>query len=226
MTAVWPSEGTNPAIHGGVGGHTSRRTGQMPVPSRRQDGIVLIVALIVMVALSLAGVALVRSVDTTTAVVGNLAFRQAALLPANLAVEEASAALFKDVAKTGVALIADKTADLPAQNYFASFQPEDPTKYPHGVPDQLKQLKNYTLPRVLYADKDNYFEVRYMIERSCTGAGPALPGNCDMMAPKQVPGTTVGEGAPPVLPQIPFYRLTVRVDGPKNTTAFLQAMLR
>jgi hypothetical protein len=47
-----------------------------------------------------------------------------------------------------------------------------------------------------------------------------------MMPPKQSPGTTVGDAAQPVLAQIPFYRVTVRVDGPRNTTTFLQAMLR
>ena len=41
----------------------------------RQHGVVLFIALIVMVALSLAAIALIRSVDTTNAVVGNLAFR-------------------------------------------------------------------------------------------------------------------------------------------------------
>ena len=190
---------------------------------RRQDGIVLFIALIVMVALSLAGVALVRSVETTTAVVGNLAFRQAALLPANLAVEEAAAALFKDAAKTGVPTITDKANDLPAQNYFASRQPGEDAR---GVPLKLQKKANFDLPRILYADKDKYFEVRYMIERSCMAAGPATVGNCDMMPPKQGAGTTVGDTAPPSLPQIPFYRLSVRVDGPQNTTAFLQAMLR
>jgi len=70
----------------------------LPVASHRlrppagQRGIVLVIALIVMVALSLAGIALMRSVETSTAVVGNLAFTQASALPANLAVEEAVAA--------------------------------------------------------------------------------------------------------------------------------------
>ena len=188
-----------------------------------QRGIVLIIALIVMVALSFAGVALVRAVETTTAVVGNLAFRQAAISPANLAVETATAALFADAAPGGVALIADKTNNLPAQNYYASRQPGEDVR---GIPVQLQKKANYTLPRILYADAAQYFEVRYVIERSCIAAGPATPGNCDMMPPKQGTGTTVGDTAPPALPQIPFYRLTVRVDGPKNTTAFLQAMLR
>src|SRR4030081_2225685 len=65
-------------------------------PPARQHGVVLFVALIVMVALSLAAIALIRSVDTTTTVIGNLAFRQASILPANMAVEEAAAALFSD----------------------------------------------------------------------------------------------------------------------------------
>lgn len=197
-----------------------------PIPApygRRQRGIVLIVALIVMVALSLAGVALVRSVETTTAVVGNLAFRQAALLPANLAVEEASAALFKDVANNGIALIADPNNDMTAQNYFATRQAGEDAR---GVPLQLQKKQNFALPRILYADPDQYFEVRYIIERTCIAAGPATVDTCDMLPPKQSPAGTSNELEQAPLPQIPFYRLTVRVDGPKNTTAFLQTMLR
>ena len=93
-----------------------------PMPARalrRQRGIVLIIALVVMVAMALAGVALVRSVDTTTSVVGNLAFRQASILPSNLAVEHAVAALFESN------VIADREADLVAQSYFAKQQPGD-----------------------------------------------------------------------------------------------------
>src|SRR5947208_3829154 len=147
-----------------------------------EHGIVLIIALIVMVALSFAGVALVRAVETTTAVVGNLAFRQAAISPANLAVETATAALFADAAPGGAALIVDKTNNLPAQNYYASRKPGEDVR---GIPVQLQKKANYPLPRILYADAAQYFEVRYVIERSCIAAGPATPGNCDMMPPKQ-----------------------------------------
>ena len=190
---------------------------------RAERGLVLLLALIVMAAMSLASVALVRSVDTTTAVAGNLALRQAALLPANLAVEEASAALFDDDAPTGVATIVDRSADLPAQNYFASLQAGSDAR---GIPLRLQKKANFNLPRVLYADADQYFEVRYVIERTCLAAGAATAGNCAVMPPEQNPGATVGDTAPLALPPIPYYRLTVRVDGPSNTTAFLQAMLR
>ena len=193
----------------------------LPALPGHQRGVVLFIALIVMVALSLAGVALVRSVDTTTSVVGNLAFRQAALLPANLAVEEASRALFKDAAIDGVAKIPDKTKDQSDESYFASRQAGEDVR---GVPKLLQKKANYTLPKVLDAGNGN--EVRYVIERICTAPGPAVIGNCDMMPPKQGVGTTIGDTAPPSLPQVPFYRVSVRVDGPQNTVTFLQAMLR
>jgi Tfp pilus assembly protein PilX len=51
-----------------------------PVP-RRQRGAILFIALIVLVAMSLAGIALMRSVDTNVLIAGNLAFRQSASRP-------------------------------------------------------------------------------------------------------------------------------------------------
>ena len=44
----------------------------------RQRGVVLFIALIVLVAMALAGIALVRSVDTGILVAGNIAFKQGA----------------------------------------------------------------------------------------------------------------------------------------------------
>ena len=62
---------------------------------RQQRGVVLFVALIAMVILSLAGVALVRSVDTSTGVAGNIAFRQASIAAVNDAIEHSVNAVFK-----------------------------------------------------------------------------------------------------------------------------------
>jgi type IV pilus assembly protein PilX len=47
------------------------------MPARKQRGIVLFFTLIAMVVMSLAAVALIRSVDTSTMIAGNLAFKQA-----------------------------------------------------------------------------------------------------------------------------------------------------
>jgi hypothetical protein len=46
-----------------------------------------------------------------------------------------------------------------------------------------------------------------------------------MLPPKVNPGDTLGDKTLS-LPTIPFYRVTIRVDGPQNTASFLQTMLR
>ena len=187
----------------------------------------MFVALIVMVGLSLAAIALIRSVDTTTTVIGNLAFRQASILPANLAIEEAAAALFQDadVAHTiRIPIIRD--SDLPAENYFASWQNSDDAR---GIPLQLQKRTAFTQTRMLVDTSmgpvANQTEVRYVIERMCLNAAPAGEANCDTIPPPGPFGTTIGD-ASITLPSSPYYRVTVRVDGPQNTASFVQAMLR
>ena len=56
----------------------------------RQGGTALFIALIMLVAMSIAAVSLVRSVDTTVTIAGNLAFQQAALQAADYGIEEAA----------------------------------------------------------------------------------------------------------------------------------------
>ncbi len=201
-------------------------------PIGRQQGVVLFIALIVMVAMSLAAIALIRSVDTTNVLIGNLAFRQSSILPANLAVEQAAAALFTDASPTGAPTI-DPTTDLPAENYYSTWQANDD---PRGVPKPL-QTKNdwgsFGLAKQL-SDTSTGINIRYVIERMCVAGAAGIqpsPQFCDMLPPKQNPGTTVHDcsvdpGGCPKLNPIPFYRVTIRVDGPQNSTSFLQAMLR
>ena len=188
-----------------------------PAFARRQRGVVMFVALIVLVAMALAALALIRSVDTTTAVVGNLGFRQASVLPSNAAVEEAVAALFE---KND---IADKTKHLAAQNYYATKQAGEDAR---GIPAQLQKKSSFSLGKVLKPDGGN--EVRYVIERMCFKEEVAAITHCDMTLPAEGRGTTIepGKDLSGALIQIPFYRLTVRVDGPRNTASFVQVMLR
>jgi hypothetical protein len=78
-----------------------------------ERGVVMFIALLVMVALSLAGIALIRSSDTATVVAGNLAFKQAAASAVDRSIEQAISALFDPVSSPGVPnpVIADKTVD-------------------------------------------------------------------------------------------------------------------
>jgi type IV pilus assembly protein PilX len=190
-------------------------------PRARQRGVVLFIALILMVALSLAAIALIRSVDTTNAVVGNLAFRLASILPANGSVEQAAAALFSDADIGNVVHIANHDANFPAENYYAFRQAGEDAR---GVPVQLQRQSNFTLPK-RFVDNTTGTNVAYVIERMCLAAGPATIGNCDLVPPKLNPGETIGDPAFK-LPSSPYYRVTVRVDGPQRTSSFVQAMLR
>lgn len=195
----------------------------------RQRGVVLFIALIVMVVMSLAALGLIRSIDTSTAVLNNLALRQAAILPASFAIEDAGVGLFTDM---GGPRIPDIRVDSLPQNYYATHNQGWDDQY--GVPGPLQTKKTaQLLARKFPADNEGNV-ITYVTERMCNPAAPQAPPAdgtagptwCDMGQPKQSPGTTVNQGAPLTLPQQVFYRVTIRVDGPQNTVSFLQGMLR
>ena len=200
------------------------RPARLAAPRARQQGVVMFIALIVMVALSLAAIALVRSVDTTNAVIGNLSFRMASILPGNLAVEKAAAALFKDADIANAIRIADLTADFAPENYYASRQVGEDAR---GIPAKLQKKSAYPFAVLTANDSatGQQTEIRYVIERMCTAAGPASVATCDLIPPKPSPGTTIGDEAF-AFPGSPFYRVTIRIDGPQNTASFLQATLK
>jgi type IV pilus assembly protein PilX len=194
-----------------------------------QRGVVLFIALLVMVALSLAGIALIRSADTATIVAGNLAFKQAAASAVDRSIEQAIQALFNPVAYPALPspAIADKQSDVRAQNYFASVRKKNGS-IPE-IPDELQSstafaeagLKTDLVP-VDAAGNKSY----YVIERMCANAGPAVAANCNLSSASlgADAGTQHYEGL--VRTGDAFYRVTVRVEGPRNTVAYAQAILR
>ena len=83
--------------------------------------------------------------------------------------------------------------------------------------------------------------ITYVTERMCNAASAVVPvavapaagpptarSWCDMLLPKQPPGTTINDPLAGVDFRQVYYRVTVRVDGPPGTNAvsFAQAMLR
>jgi hypothetical protein len=190
----------------------------------RQRGVVLFIALIAMVVLSLAGIGLMRSVDSGTGIVGNLAFRQATIAPVNHAIEQAVDTLYKSK------LIANPNLDDPGHRYFASLQGgEKPNSapaiiagpYPPSAYDSTFGVAGTT------TDPVTKLEVRSVIERVCDQAGPPTIATCDLMPPKVSKAGTDNEFDPPPLPPIPHYRVTIRIDWPNtNTVSFAQAFLR
>lgn len=174
----------------------------------KQRGVVLLIALIALVALTLAGIALVRSVDTGNVIAGNLAFKQAALQVSDTGTEAALTAL-TTITTTSL------DADIPGQ-YFATIQPVDA----NGVPTTI----NWTTVPV--ATPVSGYNVQYVIDRLCQGPTPVtdIQGKCFADAPlgggsKQAnaPVTTSASAV--------YYRVTVRVTGPRNTVSMVQTQL-
>ena len=202
---------------------------------RRQRGVVLFIALIAMVVLSLAGVALIRAVDTTGSVAGNIAFREAAAAATNLSLEKAVYSLFLSAVADPAHI--DPEFDNAANRYYYRLQLGEK---PNGVPALLDGT--YATVKAAYTSAlgapDIYpttkAEVRLVIERVCDPASPAPPLTvplklqyCDQLAPKMSLGKTSMKLIGPTLQPFPLYRATVRVDLPgTNSTAYAQAMFR
>jgi type IV pilus assembly protein PilX len=205
---------------------TKLTSARRPARALRQRGVVLFIALIAMVVLSLAGVALIRSVDTAGSVAGNIAFREASTTAVNLAVEQAVNWMFVSPFNVEV--------NTPAFHYYAQLQPGEK---PNGIPAVLSGTYTTMKGTYPFGAADVYpstkIEVRSVIERVCA-PGIALPMTfiqkvqyCDQLPPKVSVAKTSMKLKGPTLPPIPLYRVTVRVDVPgTNTTTYAQAMLR
>lgn len=197
----------------------TRLIGQAP---RRERGVVLFIALIVLVAMSLAAIALTRAVDTNTLIAGNLAFKQSALNAGDAAVDDARNWLvFGGV--SGGALEQDNAGGK--VGYYASWQDsfnvgtyewDDPTKATTMGVDAAGNT------------------VQYVIHRLCRTAGNVRDANVDCLK-FEAPGVAGTEGSSKgaaVYGGLPlggaliiYYRVTARVLGPRNTVSYVQAVM-
>jgi Tfp pilus assembly protein PilX len=170
----------------------------------RQAGASLIVVLIVLAVLLIGGIALLRSGEISALVAGNVAFKEAATQSGEVGISNAARAIDAMV---------DMDVDVP-RAYYATRQPEDAQGLPKGVDWAA-------VPAVTVGNG----KVQYVIERMCTVAPVADPVTSCMVREQAAAGSSKA-GAPAYagLAQV-YYRVTVRVVGPKNTTSFLQAMV-
>jgi len=192
--------------------------------AKSQRGVVLFLALIALVAMSLAAAALVRSVDSGVLVAGNLAFKQSAILSAETGIAKA----YK--------YITDNSSILNTQEsggYYAAFN------------DSINLTANstWTAANSIAVIKDiddlSGNETRYIVQRMCRETNVAktekaqkcLTGTGDA-APSSKGGKSEGGGAggggydfDTGGDDAVVYRVTVRVTGPKNTFSYLQAFI-
>jgi hypothetical protein len=134
------------------------------------------------------------------------------MLAASAAVERAVATLFE-------AGGTDTSIDDATRNYFAARQAGEDRR---GVPSALQSLANYPAKSAVIDAGDDY-TARHVIERLCLVPGDATVANCTLSPPSiEAASGTPPPGEPP---RTPYYRVTIRVDGPAAATTFVQAML-
>jgi len=183
----------------------------------RQGGAVLFIALIVLVAMSLAGIALIRGVDTANLIAGNLAFKQNATHGGDWGVEQARGWLQLQPSAT-------LYADVPGR-YSAAMQTGlDFTGTDPSAPDFDWNANSFG---PLTDPAGN--EVRYVIHRMCELAGNPGSVNCVRTSTGGTTGgtqggATYGGAALPTTSQI-YYRITARVTGARNTVSYVQVMV-
>lgn len=199
----------------------------------KQRGVVLFFALVALVVMSLAAVALIRSVDTSTLIAGNLAFRQSAATAGDIGGEAAMNWLSTQQA-AATTLATDDAAHVLNQNhaadgYYSTFRPN-------------AELTNNTFnwSNSKLASDANGNTVRYIIERMCTNAndvptretclltipvdengGEKEVANADGICkfdPVTAPGCPSGG-------YNPYFRITARVTGARGTVSYIQSFV-
>jgi len=176
--------------------------------------ISMLIAVIVLVATLLAAIALMRSVDTANVVAGSMTFRQGGVQEAEKAYEAAKALL--------ATLTAGGENDQPESGYYASVQ--IPTRRP-GIPDPLTTGSPYTGVGSVVGATNNVF---YVVERLCPKTGKADASLCiapDVSIEAGSSANQMSDTAFALHGVSAAFRLTVRVDAPKNTVSFVQTIL-
>jgi Tfp pilus assembly protein PilX len=196
-----------------------------------QKGLVLFLALVALVVMSLAAVALIRSVDTNSQITGNLAFRQNATLSSAYGLEA--------VAQTiGTQPKGYEEANDAGNGYYATCLNFDNgaanpcggeriTQDAQWVPDTTSQFAD-GLPGITNGVDIYGNSVQYIVERMCNQVGEGERDKCMMTTSTKDPagrGCSTSECSKQAELAIdyPLYRITVRIAGPRNTVSYVQA---
>lgn len=186
-------------------------------PSFKQQGVVLFIALIALVVMTLAGIALVRSVDTGNVIAGNFAFKQASVQAGDVGVELAFTAL------QGITTTALDTNI--ANKYYATLQPVNAIGIPTSIVWANVPCRD-TSGAAVSCTAPSPYRIQYIIDRMCTGTLPVTDKQkqCYYEAPtgggSKKSAAVSFSGAASV-----YYRVTVRIQGPRETVSFVQAIL-
>lgn len=200
--------------------------------NRRQQGTVLAVVLVVLVVMMLGSVSLMRSLDTSALLTGNIGFKRDSVNTGaaglNKAFEKMKLAAFstnQDSVAGCPPPVGTGTACTAVTEWVKlNFYPRVLETDANGIPVVLKDKATFDAKFKAGTLTVNGNEVRYLIERMCKRYGPSDKTVCvldEYSSPSsetqvlEKPGSIVS----------PVYRVTVRTDGVRNTQTYAQWMV-
>jgi type IV pilus assembly protein PilX len=172
--------------------------------ANNQSGASLILVLVVLAIGLVGSLAMLRSGEVSALVAGNVSFREAATQASDLGIATAGKAL-------------DTMANFDANvsnQYFATRQAEDAD----GIPTTIDW------DSVPVQTVGNY-SVQHIVDRLCQTAPVVDPVADCMVRDGEAPGSNKAGSLSYKNPASVYFRITVRVVGPKSTTAFVQALV-
>jgi Tfp pilus assembly protein PilX len=200
---------------------------------RAQSGAVLTVVLVVLVVMMLGSLSLLRSVDTSALLAGNIAFKRHSLNASTVGMNTA----FGKFMTTDFISYADSDAGCDSAAASGSCTYRSNWKALNYVPRLLEADAN-GVPLILKGSSpssDTVFstgtpyvtiesnKVRFVIERMCTDYGAVTEARCAISNNFEVGGSA--RSNKPGSTAMPLYRVTVRTDGMRNSQTYTQAIV-
>lgn len=205
-------------------------------PAHKQLGVVLFFSLIALVALSLAAIALIRSIDTGNVIAGNLAFRQATLQASDHGVEAAFIAMRDTLSNTSNSNVVNQyratRLDVTTDGVTART-----VNWVNDIPWSSIPCRDNSNATVTCSSQS--YQIKYFVDRlcGCPGTLSALTAggvcsipvtsyqdwcNADINSGKS--GSKGQFTASFTAATAIYYRATIQVTGPRNTTTYVQVI--
>lgn len=222
-----------------------RGKGGLVFPSRPaggQNGMVLLIVLVFLAVMTIGALAMMRATDSATLVAANLGYKQNGIASGDLAIEAAIAWLSK---QSSGGLEADSTSD----GYLASYDRNGPNikagqtwdaywndtaSLPTGYKCWISWSGTppaatcHSTPSAQTADAAGN-KSAYLVQRLCLSAGAATDtasGCFQAVSASSSSNSSKGAGKLTLTASSQvYYRITVRVDGPRATVTYTQAVV-
>ena len=191
-----------------------------------QRGVTMLFGLIALAIMMIGAAAMVRSMNTSMMMSGNLGFKRDLTNQAERATAKVMTLMNTGALKTEAARQStDKNSNYSAKRLDTNLQ---------GVPLELVSDATFANAGVSGNDinvPDQGVVVRYVVDRLCHDVGAAVSTQCLMSDPGAPVGGSAAEALRAedssatgggVLPRQTVYRLSIRVSGPRGTQAYFQ----